>query len=162
MPLVRMGNIAAKEGFREEVAEKDLEELMRMAEAEVVRTDDLKGSKAEKVRILQERLSSLVRYRPIEGRQITTVAVPDGTPLLEALNTIVAAGDGVWDHHSDAPPAWIESDNKVLEAALAEHYACEIGMPKDWPGPAGADWGTTRVQHSADYSEADREDEEKR
>lgn len=37
----------------------------------------------------------------------------------------------IWGNESDQPPAWLESDDPALEAALREHFGCGP-RPDDW------------------------------
>lgn len=159
MPIIRLGNTAAKEGYREDVEATEWDDLVVEAGRRGVVYDDL--DPADGATLLRERVNGVVKFRPIEGQQITTINVPDGTPFLEALTTVVAR-NGVWNYHSDEPPAWVESNDAELESAIAKHYGCAIGMPEDWPGPAGANWGTEPPQIADDNSESDREGEEAR
>jgi hypothetical protein len=38
----------------------------------------------------------------------------------------------LWAMHSDEAPAWVESDDELLSALIADHYGCDIGRPDDW------------------------------
>jgi hypothetical protein len=54
----------------------------------------------------------------------------------------------MWRMHSDAAPAWVESDNKALATVLSETMGCRIGKPRDWR--RGADFATQspeRIEH---------------
>lgn len=55
------------------------------------------------------------------GQQITTLTLPAESTIAD----LVAA----WTAHSSAAPAWVESDDDVLAAQVAEHYGCPIGCP---------------------------------
>lgn len=60
----------------------------------------------------------------IPGDQITTVEVPDSTPLDAALTEIKQ----VWTLHSNAPnPDWVEGNNDLLVRAVASTFNCAIG-----------------------------------
>jgi hypothetical protein len=73
-------------------------------------------------------------WRKIPGNQITTINIPDGWDLADALRAIVHP-DGAWMAHStDEAPAWVECDDKVLEHILSTHYNCLVGRPKGWNG----------------------------
>ena len=62
--------------------------------------------------------------QPISGAQITTVEVPDATPLDAALAEIKA----VWNLHSSADkPDWVEGNNDLLTQAVASTFECSIG-----------------------------------
>lgn len=34
--------------------------------------------------------------------------------------------------HTDAAPAWVESDNELLAQFVAQQYGCPVGRPKNW------------------------------
>lgn len=78
------------------------------------------------------------KKEPVEGNQVTRLDFPEGLPLLEAFNTVVAVcrlhfndDDSVHGHHL---PAWIESDSEGLKNLLAEHYGVTKARPKSgWP-----------------------------
>lgn len=39
---------------------------------------------------------------------------------------------GIWAAHSESPPSWASCpDDPLLEEALARHFGCERGEPKD-------------------------------
>jgi hypothetical protein len=38
----------------------------------------------------------------------------------------------LWPRMSVHPAAWVECDDAELEAALAEHFGCPVGMPDGW------------------------------
>ena len=59
--------------------------------------------------------------RPDLSQQVTTISLGEGGTVLD----VVAA----WQSHSTAAPAWVESDDDVLEAQVAEHFGCERGCP---------------------------------
>ena len=51
----------------------------------------------------------------------------------------VAAIKSLWPNHSDAPPAWVESEDTRLAEDIAdlfsdETHTCDIGKPKVWEG----------------------------
>ena len=58
---------------------------------------------------------------PELGQQITTIALPESATIAD----LVAA----WTAHSSADPAWVESDDDVLEEQVAEHYGIPRGCP---------------------------------
>lgn len=63
---------------------------------------------------------------------ITTYVVPPEVKLGEAIRTIT---DTYLAYHSDNPPEWVESNDPLLAAAVAQHYTtddhvCEIGRPE--------------------------------
>lgn len=55
------------------------------------------------------------------GRQITTITLGAGGTIAD-----VAAA---WAAHSADTPAWVESDDDVLEQRAAEHFGCPVGCP---------------------------------
>lgn len=78
-----------------------------------------------------------LKHRDLPGRRVTTIVIPDGYTLLEAVQAITAQ-DGAWNHHSrgdnpaDSSPDWVESDNEGLASLLAQHFECPVGRPKRW------------------------------
>lgn len=62
--------------------------------------------------------------RPELGQQITTIHPPVG-----AVEDQIAEIATAWRSHSAGFPAWVESDDPALEAALAEHFGCPVGCP---------------------------------
>jgi hypothetical protein len=66
---------------------------------------------------------------PLPGKRVTTATPPEDHTLAETFTAITAAG-GMWDHHSDAPPAWVASTDPALAAVLAAHYGCELRDPE--------------------------------
>jgi hypothetical protein len=38
----------------------------------------------------------------------------------------------LWAMHSDKSPSWVESDDELLAALIADHYGCKNGRPKNW------------------------------
>ena len=58
---------------------------------------------------------------PELGQQITTIALPAESTIADVVACCTA--------HSSADPAWVESDDDVLAAQVAEHYGCPIGCP---------------------------------
>lgn len=87
----------------------------------------------------------LVRYRPIDGEQITTIVFPEGIGLQEAFTTAVATVGlhfAVADEESGErhKPAWVESDSDGLRALLCEHYGLKPShtRPKNWGKETGA------------------------
>src|SRR5689334_4065676 len=88
--------------------------------------------------------SGELSHRPLSGRRITTISIPDNYTLIEAVSSVVAQ-DGAWNHHSqgndpaDASPDWVESDNDALASLLAQHFECPIGRPEEWAESYGDD-----------------------
>lgn len=79
----------------------------------------------------------LLRHRGLPGSRVTTIVIPGGYSLIEAVSAVTAQ-DGAWNHHSsgddpsDSTPDWVESDSGPLEQLLAEHFGCPIGRPDGW------------------------------
>lgn len=74
--------------------------------------------------------SGLARVsEPVPGKHATLAVLPAGTPLLEAVQTMLA-GSGVWARQThtagEKPPAWVASDMPALAALLAEHWGCDV------------------------------------
>lgn len=44
------------------------------------------------------------------------------------LNCVVR----MWPFQSDQPPAWVDGDDELLVALVAEHFECPAGRPKNW------------------------------
>ena len=63
---------------------------------------------------------------PELGQQITTVCPPGEADTVDEQVQAVA---DAWRVHSSAAPAWVESDDEVLEAAVAAHFGCPVGCP---------------------------------
>lgn len=63
----------------------------------------------------------------ISGDQITTIEVPDGRPLDEALPEIKT----VWFLHSTGRPQWVEGNNDLLVAAVSNVFGCPVGRPDE-------------------------------
>lgn len=87
--------------------------------------------------------SDEVKYRSLEGQQVTAVTLPSDVSLQEAFTTSVAA---VNFHFAEQPdgtrskPAWIDSDSDGLKALLAENFGLKAGQarPKTWGKDSGA------------------------
>jgi hypothetical protein len=88
-----------------------------------------------------------VLYRPLPpGKRVTSVIIPDGTPLDESFRTVMA----VVECHFDAgtAPTWVECDSESLVTLLTEHYRSMTGTkvghrePKGWINSAVAANGT--------------------
>lgn len=79
--------------------------------------------------------SDEVRFRRVEGQQVTVVRFPeDGSvPLLEAFQTAVAVVAGDAHFEGDAKPKWVNSDNDALASLLSEHFDCPAkALPASW------------------------------
>ena len=61
----------------------------------------------------------------IEGDQVTTIEVPDGRPLDQALTEIKT----VWTLHSSENPSWVDGNNTLLVEAVASTFGCPVGKP---------------------------------
>jgi hypothetical protein len=78
-----------------------------------------------------------LNHRDVDGSRVTTIVIPGGYSLIEAVSAVTAQ-DGAWNHHSrgdgpgDSAPDWVESDNDALAQLLAEHFECPIGRPDGW------------------------------
>lgn len=70
--------------------------------------------------------SPVVEDRSDLGQQITTVCPPTE---VETVDEQVQAVADAWRAWSAAAPAWVESDDEVLEAAVAAHFGCPVGCP---------------------------------
>lgn len=66
-----------------------------------------------------------VERRAIAGKRCTTVVLPEGITLMDAVRDITAP-QGVWAAHSDAEaPAWVAADGPMagaITAILAAQY----------------------------------------
>jgi hypothetical protein len=73
-------------------------------------------------------------HRRYRGQSTTEIQLPGDEEAWthdERVRT-VAHDDGHWRAHSSKPPAWVESDDPVLAAALAAEFGCPIGRPAGW------------------------------
>lgn len=76
-----------------------------------------------------------VKYvpRPELGNRVTSMQLNevdiDGRPSREMCSNMAKL---FWAKHSDKPPAWIEGNDELLVALLADHYGCPVGRPKSW------------------------------
>lgn len=72
--------------------------------------------------------------RPAPGKRFTTVQIPAGMPLMEAVNAITSPL-GVWRQNSDADsPAWVASTDPAIAQVLASHWQCEVRDPEPEEG----------------------------
>lgn len=114
---VRMGNVAAIEGYNHPVIEDDPENpgtpRVRMEMRKRAVTDGL--------------------------HRTTEIAPPGGKSMGQVFTEITSEPRGIWANHSSAPPAWVESDSAGLAAMLSEHYGCPIGRPDWWDHEAEMD-----------------------
>lgn len=71
-------------------------------------------------------------FEPSPGPSVLTVNVPDEYSLSEGFLAITN-GNSVWVNHSyDDKPTWVRcEDSPGLEALLAEHFKCTVGVPDD-------------------------------
>lgn len=61
--------------------------------------------------------------KPLEGKLITTVNIPDVWTRSQALAAIKDRTNGLWVRHSsNATPDWVECDNDGLALDIAEYY----------------------------------------
>jgi hypothetical protein len=67
------------------------------------------------------------------GRQVTTMHLNevDGEDRPSRAMNLSMAGR-LWSQHSDRPPAWVESDDELLAALVADDLGCPVGRPKTW------------------------------
>ena len=73
--------------------------------------------------------TGVVSETTVPGNRETTVLLPEGTALLEAIATITSA----WKWHSNSDPAWFECDDAVLTAVLGESWPnAATQRPADW------------------------------
>ena len=74
-----------------------------------------------------------VRVREDLGRRVTTMSLNevdgDDNPS-RAMNLAMVIR--LWGLHSNEPPAWVDGDDDLLTALIADHYGCETGRPKNW------------------------------
>lgn len=70
------------------------------------------------------------------GKVRTTIRLPEGIGLADALVTITHPGDGVWVNHTSADaegnhpaPNWVASEDDALASLLAEHYGIQVREP---------------------------------
>lgn len=67
------------------------------------------------------------------GRQVTTMQLNevdgDDRPSRSMNLTLVKR---FWSEHSDQPPAWVDGDDDLLNALVADEFGCDIGRPKNW------------------------------
>lgn len=76
---------------------------------------------------------TLIRPRADLGRRVTAMNLNevDGVDNpSRGMNLTLAIR--FWAQHSDQPPAWVESDDDLLAALIADHYGCELGRPENW------------------------------
>jgi hypothetical protein len=61
------------------------------------------------------------------------LANPDITrlPNHSAIVTILHSQSGLWNKHSNQPPAWVWSDEPEMERLLSEFWQCPTGIPED-------------------------------
>jgi hypothetical protein len=75
----------------------------------------------------------LYRSRKDLGKRTTTMSLNetdiDDNPS-RAMNLTQAIR--FWAQWSDKPPAWVEGDDDLLVALVAEHFGCPVGRPKSW------------------------------
>lgn len=89
------------------------------------------GNTAPIERVLTDSDTGAHEDRPLTGPRTTFYGPPGEWGLLEKLQSLVG-GNGAWEWHSTEPPAWVDGDEPVLVAAVAEHYGCPTGRPEGW------------------------------
>lgn len=70
-----------------------------------------------------------VTGRVLDSPQVTTFVVNDDDTFAHKMRDITHE-TGIWPRVSAAPAAWVESNDKELETALAEHFDCPVGQPE--------------------------------
>ena len=67
------------------------------------------------------------------GQQVTTMHLNevDGEDRpSRAMNLTMV--QRFWSEHSDKPPMWVDGDDDLLNALVADELGCDIGRPKSW------------------------------
>ncbi len=64
-----------------------------------------------------------------DNHTVTTFSLPDGIPLSDAIMTVRAAFLGF---HSDEPPAFVTSDDEVLQLVLCREFGCPSEPPRSF------------------------------
>lgn len=75
--------------------------------------------------------AALHQGQVLEGNRVTTVPFVDEDDLAMRVRTLTHS-DGLWPRVSAAAPAWVTCDDPDLELAIAAHFSCPIGEPKNW------------------------------
>lgn len=82
----------------------------------------------------------VLQHRPVGGRQITAVVLPDGWGLQEMLATVLSVAGEHFDADPDTddkhPPAWVESDDAALQMLVASNFGLSRTnlRPTSWTG----------------------------
>jgi hypothetical protein len=75
----------------------------------------------------------LYKSREDLGKRTTTMSLNevdiDDNPS-RSMNLALAIR--FWGQESDKPPLWVEGDDELLVALVADHFGCPIGQPKSW------------------------------
>jgi hypothetical protein len=76
--------------------------------------------------------------RQLAGKRCTTIVLPDGITLMDAVRDITAP-QGVWAAHSDAEaPAWVAAEGPLAEGITtllaAQYPGIEIREPEPQEG----------------------------
>jgi hypothetical protein len=75
----------------------------------------------------------LYRARDDLGKRVQTMSLNetdiDDNPS-RAMNLALAVR--FWAQASDKPPAWVEGDDELLVALVADQFGCPVGRPKAW------------------------------
>jgi hypothetical protein len=75
--------------------------------------------------------NALDNGRPLPGKRITELKVPEGDSVQEFLRTCFHP-DGLWPLHCQAPaPDWVEGDTELAKA-VSLVTGCPVGRPDDW------------------------------
>jgi hypothetical protein len=67
--------------------------------------------------------------RPDLGARLTTFGPFPGDWTQHEMVKALVHG---WAYHSDAAPAWLDSNDHAFAAALATELKCPVGRPADW------------------------------
>jgi hypothetical protein len=77
-----------------------------------------------------------VERRPLPGKRCTTIVLPEGITLMDAVRDITSP-QGVWAAHSDAAaPAWVAASGPMAEPITAMLAAQYPGIEIRDPDPA--------------------------
>lgn len=125
---VEFGNVAPKNGIKEEVNPKDhsADELRQMAQSRGI---PLVGD--ENKELVARYLSDTPVFHDIAGPATSTFITPDDWDAMETFQAITAPVRGFWVNHSNAAPAWISTDDPLLATLLCQYFKCENKTPED-------------------------------
>ena len=81
--------------------------------------------------------SDALQYKDAPGERVTTLDIPEGVSVEEAVVTVIAT---MRRHmRADTKPAWVEADDDTVRAYLIAHYDIE-----DKPRPPT--WGSPKLE----------------